>query len=138
MRGRQFCWKSVTLSNFSLMDRYLIPRVDHHTLFLKSLSSVILKNCLFLMNWYIVFICPKVNYNFLFPLLTFYFIMNEVTVQLIDGQFVGYSLNACITWVFLYSFILILFLIMMSVATWNINPLINLLHYLPDPNLKDC
>ena len=43
--------------------------------------------------------------------------MNEVTVQLIDGQFVGHSFHAYIDWVFLYSFILILlFLIMMSVA----------------------
>ena len=43
--------------------------------------------------------------------------MNEVTVQLIDGQFVSHSLHAYIDWVFLYSFILILlFLIMMSVA----------------------
>ena len=54
----------------------------------------------------------EVNCYYLFPLLPFYFIMDEVTVQLIDGQFVGHSLHACITWVFLYSS----FLIMMSVA----------------------
>ena len=40
--------------------------------------------------------------------------MNEVTVQLIDGQFVGHSLHAYIAWVFLY--INPPFLIMMSVA----------------------
>ena len=44
----------------------------------------------------------EVNCYYLFPLLPFYFIMDEVTVQLIDGQFVGHSLHAHIACVILY------------------------------------
>ena len=91
---------------------YLILRVDRHTLFLMISLKCDLEELPVLDELVNRLHMSEVNCYYLFPLLPFYFIMDEVTVQLIDGQFVGHSLHACITWVFLYSS----FLIMMSVA----------------------
>ena len=76
---------------------YLIPRVDRHTLFLMISLKCDLEELPVLDELVNRLHMSEVNCYYLFPLLPFYFIMDEVTVQLIDGQFVGHSLHACIT-----------------------------------------